>query len=77
MGAIKAGVSVVTFAEKDSIDALDHALKSTKAKGLIFSPDTLVAENQTRAGNLAKLMPELSKMYFGDELNLKSYPHLK
>jgi hypothetical protein len=29
MGAIKAGVSVVTFAEKESIDALDHALKST------------------------------------------------
>ena len=45
MGAIKAGVSVVTFAEKDSIDALDDALKSTKAKGLIFSPDTLAAEN--------------------------------
>jgi hypothetical protein len=40
MGAFKAGVSVVTFAEKDNIDALDHALKSTKAKGLIISPDT-------------------------------------
>ncbi len=77
MGAIKAGVSVVTFDEKESIDALAHALKSTKAKGLIFSSDTLVGEKQTRADNLAKLMPELSKMYFGDELNLKSYQNLK
>ena len=45
MGAFKAGVTIVSFAEKDSIDALDHALRSTKAKGLIFSPDTLVADN--------------------------------
>lgn len=40
MGAFKAGVSVVTFSEKDSIDALDHTLRSSKAKGLIISPDT-------------------------------------
>jgi len=31
---------VVTFAEKDSIDAFDHVLRSSKAKGLIISPDT-------------------------------------
>jgi len=40
LGAIKAGVQVVTFAEKDNVDALDHALRSTNAKGLIISPDT-------------------------------------
>lgn len=39
MGAMKAGVQVVTFAEKDSQEALDHALSSTSAKGLIFAPD--------------------------------------
>lgn len=27
MGAIKAGVSLVAFHEKDSLDALDHALR--------------------------------------------------
>jgi len=48
MGAMKAGVQVVTFAEKESQDALDHALSSTNAKGLIFSPDTSVGEKKTR-----------------------------
>lgn len=45
MGAIKAGVSVVTFSDKENVDALDHALSSTKAKGLIFAPDALVSKN--------------------------------
>lgn len=45
MGAMKAGVSVVTFAEKDNVDALDHALRTTNAKGLIFGPDASVGEN--------------------------------
>ena len=40
MGAIKAGVSLVSFNEKENKDALDHALKSTDAKGLFFSPST-------------------------------------
>ena len=40
VGSIKAGVQIVTFAEKDSADALDHALRSTNAKGLLFSPDS-------------------------------------
>jgi hypothetical protein len=38
MGAMKAGVKIVTFAEKDSAEALDHVLASTKAKGLLFDP---------------------------------------
>ena len=40
MGALKAGVSLVAFHEKDSRDALDHALRTTNAKGLFFSPGT-------------------------------------
>jgi len=40
MGAIKAGVTIVTFSEKESIDALHQALKDSDSKGLIFSPGT-------------------------------------
>lgn len=77
MGAIKAGVKVVTFAEKESQDALDHALSSTQAKGLIFAPNASVENNQTRMNFVSNLMPELSTMYFGDVLNVQRYPHLK
>jgi hypothetical protein len=48
MGSIKAGVAVVTFDEKDSIDAFENALASSKAKGLIFSPATETSEGNTR-----------------------------
>ena len=48
MGSIKAGVSVVTFDEKESADALEHALVSSKAKGLIISPDTETEEGSDR-----------------------------
>ena len=48
MGAIKAGVSIVTFDEKDSSDALKHTLATSKAKGLIFSPSTEVESGETR-----------------------------
>jgi len=40
MGAIKAGVTIVTFDEKDNLDALQNALKESGAKGLMFSPST-------------------------------------
>jgi hypothetical protein len=70
MGAIKAGVKVVTFVE-DTEEALDNALKATNATGLIFSPDAQVSENQTRANIVQKLMPELSTMYLGDELAVR------
>lgn len=43
LGAIKAGVSVVAFDEKDNIDALDHALRDSDAKGLLFSPTTVIS----------------------------------
>ena len=45
VGAIKAGVSVVTFAEKDSQEHLDQVLSQTKAKGLIFAPDAECGNN--------------------------------
>jgi hypothetical protein len=38
MGAIKAGVSLVAFHEKHNKQALDHAIRTTGAKGLFFSP---------------------------------------
>lgn len=59
MGAFKAGVTVVSFDEKDSVDALDNALGSG-AKGLIFSPDTVTGEGETRTTHLQKLIPELN-----------------
>lgn len=77
MGAMKAGVQIVTFAEKESQDALDHALASSQAKGLLFSPDTAVSDKQTRLNFVHDLMPELPTMYFGEDLNVKRYPHLQ
>jgi len=65
MGAIKAGVSVVTFDEKDSEGAFDHALAASKAKGLIFSPATDAENGATRLSNLQKMIPELATMYAG------------
>ena len=78
MGAIKAGVSIVTFDEKENADALDEALGSSQAKGLIISPSTHVDDGETtRKTFLDKLIPELATSYFGDELNSSKYPHLK
>jgi hypothetical protein len=45
MGAIKAGVSIVTFDEKDNIDALNQTLKDSGAKGLMFSPQTVISQD--------------------------------
>ena len=60
MGAMKAGVRIVSFAEKDSVDALDAAIASTKAKGILFTPDNQVdAAGTTRLDLVHKLVPEL------------------
>ena len=77
MGAIKAGVRLVSFAEKDDPNALDHALGSSNAKGLIFSPSTQISEAVSRKDLVQGLMPELEKMYPGDDLALKKYPKLE
>jgi acyl-CoA synthetase (AMP-forming)/AMP-acid ligase II len=78
MGASKAGVTVVTFSEKENQDALHSALKDSGARGLLFSPSTTVSEDgSTRADFVNKLMPELDSMYPGDALSLGNYPMLK
>jgi len=78
MGAAKAGLSIVTFSEKDSKDSFHHALKDSGARGIIFSPSTSVdEEGGTRQSLLQGLMPELNNMYPGDALNLAEYPSLK
>ena len=79
MGAIKAGVSVVAFYEKESLDALNDTLKNSHCKGLLFSPSTEIEaeEGATRESFLRKLVPDLEKLYPGDPLQLEAYPHLK
>ena len=78
MGAAKAGVTVVTFNEKNSHEALDQTLRDSGARGLFFSPSTSVNDDgDTRANLVQKLMPGLDSSYPGDELNLASYPNLK
>ena len=42
MGAAKAGVTLVTFSEKDNCDALHATLKESGARGLIYSSSTPV-----------------------------------
>ena len=77
MGAAKAGVTVVTFNEKDNQDALHQTLKDSGARGLFFSPQTPIDGGVTRQTYLQKLMPELEKLYPGDALKLSNYPLLK
>ena len=82
MGAFKAGVSIVTFDEKDNIDALNQTIIDSGAKGLLFSPQTSISQDSegnqvTRETFLKKLLPELHSLYPGDELELKNYPYLK
>ena len=78
MGAAKAGVSLVTFSEKNDADSLHQTLRDSGARGMIFSPKTQVNDNgDNRATLLEKLMPELNKLYPGDSLKLKNYPALK
>lgn len=77
MGAAKAGVTLVTFDEKDSEDALHQTLKDSGARGLFFSPDTEAGEGVTRKSIVQKLMPQLESTYKGDAVNLSAYPLLK
>ena len=78
MGASKAGVTIVTFSEKDSKDSLHQTLQNSKAKGLVFSPSTKVdAEGTTRADFVTSLMPELESTNPGELLSINNYPHLK
>lgn len=69
MGASKAGVSVVVFDEKDNCDALHSVLKDSGVRGMLYSPSTVANDDgETRQTFLQKLMPDLEKMYPGDQL---------
>ena len=48
LGAAKAGVSVVTFDEKDNEEAFEHALAHSEAKGLLLTTSTETGEGTTR-----------------------------
>jgi len=78
MGAAKAGVTLVTFEEKDSQDAFHSVLKDSGARGVYFSPSTVATEaGDTRQTFLQKLMPDLEALYPGDSIKLSAYPNLK
>ena len=57
MGAAKAGVQIVTFAEKNEQGALHEALVNSGARGLVFSPSSAMSEKENRKASLLKLMP--------------------
>jgi len=61
MGAIKAGVTIVAFDEKEDVDALDETLKKSECRGMLFSPNTDIdiKSHKTRETLFSKLMPEL------------------
>lgn len=78
MGAIKAGVSVVTFSEQDNKDAVHEVLKNSGARGLIFSPETKHSQDgETRQEQFESLIPELANVNPGDRFSLSAYPELK
>jgi hypothetical protein len=53
-------VAVVSFDEATSEEALDHALGSTGARGLVYSHDRTISEDApTRTSLVSNLMPEL------------------
>lgn len=54
MGAFKAGVSIVTFEEKESIDALNQTLKDSGARGFLFSPQTIVSRDEATHHNVTR-----------------------
>lgn len=78
MGAMKAGVQIVTFTEREDEKALGETLKASGAKGLIFSPDTHFTEDgERRIDAFKRLFPELENSHAGDKLDLSAYPKLK
>jgi hypothetical protein len=79
MGAVKAGVTVVTFEEKDNIDALREAIKESGCRGIMFSPGTEIdVEKQVSRGSfMKKVLPELENLYPGDPIEIKEFSNLK
>ena len=56
-------MTVISFDERNSADALHHALGSTEAKGLLLSPNSVVGGEKTRQDVVRELM-------------VGGYPHL-
>ena len=54
MGAFKAGVTIVTFDEKESIDALNYTLRDSGARGMMFSPATVVSHDEATHHNVTR-----------------------
>ncbi len=77
MGALKTGVSIVTFDEKDSTDAFQSALSDSGARGLIVSPGTDIEGGAKREDCLLSCMPELKSHEPGNFLNVGAFPQLK
>jgi hypothetical protein len=77
MGAMKAGVTVISVSDKENIEAVHETLKNSGAKGLLFSPETQSQEDgETRLDQFNKLMPELESCYLGDKVEIAAYPGL-
>ena len=77
VGAIKAGMSVVTFDEGDSVSDVSSALKDSGARGLLFSPTTVDEHGEKRANALHEHIPEIDSMYPGDEFSCAAFPELQ
>jgi acyl-CoA synthetase (AMP-forming)/AMP-acid ligase II len=77
VGALKAGVTVVTIDHEDSVEDAAQALRDSGATALLFSPMTLDENKEKRANSLHSLIPELESIYPGDEFSCSAFPSLK
>lgn len=77
IGAIKAGVSIVSVSTHDEINHIGDALAQSGAQGLMFSPHTKVDGHNQRANLLLELMPELIDHRPGQNLNVDNFPELR
>ncbi len=77
IGAMKAGLTVVTIDENDSLANAAQAIKDSNAKALLFSPMTLDESHEKRANALHGLIPELGSLYPGQEFTSSEFPNLK
>ena len=67
----------MTFREHDDKAQVDRVLKSSNARGLLFSPQTNITNQEKRVDVAHELIPELEGLYLGDELSSSAYPSLK
>lgn len=63
--------------EADSVHDLAKTLKSSGARGLIFSPGTVDERSkEKRANEIFKMIPELGGLLPGDEFRTALFPKL-